>query len=189
MHGVRYCRAANTATSRQLTELFATACDWTLRAQTDVFFAKDYRCYPMRCVTYSRETGKVVRESSVIRHKLVDTDKGKVLVPLETRVLFAGSPQVIERDWTSTIVESSLKINEPIDAELFTLVPSHTTMVVDVDKAKEERRKKEPAGAPDTVGASPARKWLAIANGVVVLIVAILLVWRAWTRRAAAKGT
>ena len=102
-----------------------------------------------------------VSEATVVRYKLIEVGADKLLIPLECRLTFSDAKANQKADIQATIVESSLKINPPMDGGLFTLTPTKGTEVVDMDTvASAAQRQPAPQGAARNAPARRRRTWV-----------------------------
>lgn len=147
-------------------------------ARTDVYFAKDHRSYPMRWSSYTKVGGEyeLRSEAEVKRFTVRDTEMGELLIPLETTFLNAHSPIAPGVARSSTLVETSLKVNQPVDVDLFTLVPIDTTVVVDRDEPPIRKPHSPTKVGPDR---NSRRTWFILFNVILVAALSLALIVRA----------
>lgn len=148
------------------------------KGRTTVWFAVDLGCMPMKWMSVDHETGELIADAAVDRYMVVDTSAGRVGVPLETTYRQEGHGPARKLEHKATIDEPSLRVNEPVDPALFTLVPTQTLRVVDVRKQKERNNH----AVENEMQPYTRRVWLVVAN-VVAIIVLIGLIGRTVLRR------
>jgi hypothetical protein len=148
--------------------------------QIHVYFSKETGYYPLKSVYYAKNK-QLLGHVEVLQYTLLDIDGQKTVFPL----VVTGE----NSKFTITIDESSIKVNQHIDEDLFTLSPSMAKDVYDYD---EELKKLEPfSDTSDVVNTSgntvpPSRwTWKRISIIVIadVIIIAILLILWYWLRK------
>jgi len=109
------------------------------RAVVQVYFAEELGYYPVLVIAKSKDAGRF-GEIRVDKYKEFMIDGQKVIVPLE----FTQKMSVPTEDETSgkfSISLESIKINNPIDEDLFTISPTLATVVEDADVTQLEADK------------------------------------------------
>lgn len=156
-------------------------------AETDVWFARDYGCFPMRWVSRIKEQGRIFNEAKVTRYKMLETEAGSVLIPLEAHFIQPGSKQALKIDRMTQIPEDTLKVNEHMDGDLFILTPTHRSQLMDMDNPP-ARMKNMLAAAPPPKSEGTGKTWFVILNIAGIVILLLIFSVRYWRRRLREHG-
>ncbi|MDR3108703.1 MAG: hypothetical protein LBU65_03305 [Planctomycetaceae bacterium] len=147
-----------------------------------VYFAKDIEYYPMKSLCGKKN--KIIFSVEVKRYNLIDVDGQKTVFPLE--IVVKDGTETEGLTITSTIDESSIKVNHNIDEDKFTLSPTMAKVVYDYD---EELKKMDPSSLPPDENYLPPpipnHQWtpkkfvvLLAINGVIIVLLLLLLLLR-----------
>jgi hypothetical protein len=104
-----------------------------------VYFAKELAYFPIKYVGES-SAGNQVLSVEVTKHKIIESDGSRIVFPLSI-TMKENVPQVTVE--YCTIAEESIRVNKPIDEELFTLSPSMAKIVDDYDKNIQNQKNRE----------------------------------------------
>lgn len=145
-----------------------------------VYFAKRLASYPLKYERYVASNNQLSTRCEVVQYQVIDSDGRKGVFPLKMEYEELGTdgssrPCRI----TITTEPSSLKINQPIDDDIFTLSPLRAKTVFDTERVAKELR----AGSVDPQQQSMGiRLPLLILSGVLVGSIVLVLVFR-WSRQ------
>ncbi|MCL2683556.1 MAG: hypothetical protein FWE63_08805 [Bacteroidales bacterium] len=94
----------------------------------EILLSKNYNFFPLRWVSISKVTRKPVSGARVTQYRVYDAidSQNKLFIPTETVFEQPG----LWPDEVCRIIEGTLKVNELIDNDIFTLVPTHNTLSV-----------------------------------------------------------
>jgi len=144
-----------------------------------VFFAEDLECFPLRWATSSDEG--YAGSARVTAYAELQVDGEVAVVPLEIWTsdrLPDGSASeqhyVLDRD--------SLKLNEPIDAELFTISTARARVIRDLDKPPSHVTR--PKGARRVAGGGTRRVLLGVIGAICSLALVVFFFWQGRTGRS-----
>lgn len=135
--------------------------------QIQVHFSKDTGYYPLKLVVYGKSK-QLLGYMEVLQYTLLEIDGQKTVFPL----VVTGEQGTGGNKFMMTIDESSIKVNQHIDEDLFTLSPSMAKTVYDYD---EELKKVEPASEPYSDTIVPPRRWTFKRIFAIVVIDAIII--------------
>jgi hypothetical protein len=121
---------------------------------TRILFAKEWDWYPIQFTIFSNE-GSNSRTTKVTGYrKIPAADGGVTVVPLAVETEFS------DLGWSETrrqeILVDTLKVNEPIDDDLFTIPVTGATQILDTDNMMMPGNKMNmPGGGPGSLKSSP----------------------------------
>lgn len=147
-----------------------------------IYFAKELAYFPIKYVGES-SAGKQVLSVEVTKHKIIDSDGSRIVFPLAI-TMKENVPQVTV-DYC-TIAEESIKVNQPIDDELFTLSPSMAKIVDDYDKNIQNQKNAQnrpPLDVSSLPTPAGGHKWLLAGNVTLLVVLLSVFCYRRWRRR------
>ena len=133
-----------------------------------IYFAKTLGYYPLKCLGYGSD-GKQLLSVIVTKYKTIDCDGEKVVFPLVVTSTEEDAHVTTIQEWR--IEEGSIKVNQPIDEDVFTLSPAMAKFVDDFDKNIQNQKGVGTSG--DSL--PPPSRWRAWFLGVNVVVVVLLV--------------
>lgn len=150
-------------------------------ANTDVWFARDQGCFPVKWSCFSKKSGELLSQAEIVQHKVVQSEGVELFVPVQSRFSQAAAGGAKALDQTSVIEVASLRVNEPVDQDLFTLVATPQMQVLDGDELALAAKDREGSLGDKSVGSG--RLWLIGLNLVVIGVLAATILWSARRNR------
>jgi len=154
---------------------------------SEVFFAENLAFFPLRFIT--RGIGKAKFELRVDEFEQFQTDGDTVYVPIKITLQEDGGE--IQHRGTYRIRRESLKINVPLDEELFTISRSRARIVNDLDDVDFQNLMSNLPSSADlsskTTGPQAQRFWFILFNIALIISISVMIIARRGSKHAESK--